>query len=132
MRHPTNRESWRDEDAGEPHLWPRTSSVPTRRIQCHQLSIPPLVFVLVVALLFSRVLFNTVPPPPAPVAKVAPAPTPATPKDSSLQGGEVAQGVALGALPWLAAPVVALAAVRPLLQQVSLSLRLICRTVMFP
>lgn len=60
----------------------------------------------------------SVAPPPEPVKVIAPAP-PSTPDSSNLSSGEVATGVALGALPWLAAPIVALAAARPLLQKVS-------------
>eukprot|EP00611_Tribonema_gayanum_P024620 TRINITY_DN5479_c0_g1_i2.p1 TRINITY_DN5479_c0_g1~~TRINITY_DN5479_c0_g1_i2.p1 ORF type:complete len:351 (+),score=116.24 TRINITY_DN5479_c0_g1_i2:37-1089(+) len=52
------------------------------------------------------------PTPPAPVAPKAVAPPAAT---SGASGTDVAAGVGLGVLPWLAAPVVALGAVRPLL-----------------
>lgn len=52
-------------------------------------------------------------PAPAPSKSVAPAPS-----SSGLPAGEVAEGVALGALPWVVAPVVALGALRPLLAKV--------------
>lgn len=57
---------------------------------------------------------------PAPVPVPAPTPTPAKKSSSSIATEEVAEGVALGALPWVVAPVVALAAARPLLSKVRL------------
>lgn len=57
---------------------------------------------------------------PAPVPVPAPAPAKKA-ASSSIATGDVAEGVALGALPWVVAPVVALAALRPLISKVRLS-----------
>lgn len=66
-------------------------------------------------------MFTLVKPEPEPKAVVpvpAPAPKPTPPSGGAVGTDEVAKGVAIGALPWVVAPVAAFAALRPVLQKV--------------